>query len=243
MTNEANILAVIPARGGSKGILNKNLCLLAGKPLIAHTIEHARQARSINRTVVSTDSPEIAAVSEQYGAEVVQRPEEITGDTASSESALLHTLEHLQQTQRCEPDLVVFLQCTSPLIMAEDIDGTVQTLLDENADSALAVVPFRYFLWRREPDGYAAAINHDKRTRPLRQECDPQFLEAGAVYVMRTQGFKQARHRFFGTTAMYVMPQERCLEIDDPVDLIMAETLFQHRQQTCVRSATPFRNE
>ena len=131
-----HVIALIPARGGSKGIPRKNLQSLAGKPLIAHTIEHARQARSVGRVVVSTDDAEIAAVSKQYGAEVVWRPAAISGDTASSESALLHALEYLQQTEGYESDLLVFLQCTSPLTLPEDIDGTVQALWDEIAAEA-----------------------------------------------------------------------------------------------------------
>ena len=232
-------LAIIPARGGSRGIPRKNVRLLAGKPLIAHTIEHARQARSVNRIVVSTDDPEIAAVSERYGAEVVWRPAEISGDTASSESALLHTLEYLQETEGYQPDLIVFLQCTSPLTLPEDIDGTVQALLNENADSALAVTPFHYFLWRQDEKGDAVGINHDKQVRLLRQQREPQFLETGAVYVMRTEGFRKAKHRFFGKTAMYIMPRERCLEIDEPIDFRLAEVLIKEREQEKKSNALP----
>jgi len=228
---DMEILAIIPARGGSKGIPRKNVRLLAGKPLIAHTIEHAHQARSVDRVIVSTDNSEIAAVSEQYGAEVIRRPAEISGDMASSESALLHALEFLQQTKGYEPDLVVFLQCTSPLMASEDIDGTVQALLDEDADSALAVAPFHYFLWRQDKKGEVVAINHNKNVRLQRQEREPQFLETGAVYVVRTEGFKRARRRFFGKTAMCVMPLERCLEIDELVDFRVAEVLLRERQR------------
>jgi YrbI family 3-deoxy-D-manno-octulosonate 8-phosphate phosphatase len=227
-------LAIIPARGGSKGIPRKNIRPLAGKPLIAYNIEQASLSRYVNRLVVSTDDPEIAAISKEYGAEVVWRPVEISGDTASSESALLHTLEFLSQEEGYTPDLLVFMQCTSPLTLAEDIDGTIQALLDDQADTALAVIPFHYFLWRRptaEADGSGAmGINHDKRFRPLRQERPPQFLETGAVYVMRMPGFLDARHRFYGKTAMYVMPAERRLEIDDPIDFQVAEVLLQVQQ-------------
>lgn len=218
-----NCLAIIPARGGSKGIPRKNILPLAGRPLIAHNLLQLRHSRYVNRVVVSTDDPEIAAVSQQYGAEVILRPVEISGDQASSEAALLHVLKSLQAAEGYEPDLVAFLQCTSPLTLAEDIDGTIQALLDQEADSALAVTPFHYFLWRQDPDGGAAGINHNKSFRPLRQEREPQYLETGAVYVMRTPGFRQARHRFFGKTAMYIMPPERRLEIDDPVDFEVAE--------------------
>lgn len=225
-------IAIIPARGGSKGIPRKNILPLLGKPLIAYNIEQAHSSRLVNRVVVSTDDSEIGAVAERYGAEVVWRPAEISGDTASSESALLHALEHLQQVEGYQPDLLVFLQCTSPLTLAEDIDGTIQSLLDQAADSALAAIPFHYFLWKLESNGDASGINHDKRYRPLRQERQPQYLESGAIYVMRVPGFLQARHRFFGKTALYVMPAERRLEIDDPVDFKVAETLMrQHAQE------------
>ena len=223
-----NCLAIIPARGGSKGIPRKNIRPLAGKPLIAYNIQQAKRSRFVNRLAVSTDDPEIAAVAQQYGAEVIWRPAEISGDTASSESALLHALEHLRQSEGYQPDVLVFLQCTSPLTLAEDIDGTVQAMLDQAADSALAVIPFHYFLWRETGED-AVGINHDKHVRPLRQERQPQYLEAGAIYVMRVEGFLRARHRFFGKTALYVMPTERRLEIDDPVDFQVAEVLV--RQQ------------
>ncbi len=200
--------------------------MLAGKPLIAHTIGTATQASSVDRVVVSTDDDEISAISKQWGAEVILRPAKISTDNSSSELALLHALEHLHENEGYSPELLVFLQCTSPLTLPEDIDGTVQALFEQEADSSLAVAPFHYFLWRWDIDGDAIGVNHDKRFRPLRQERDLQYLETGAVYVMRTKGFTRARHRFFGKTAMYVMPPERCLEIDEPIDLRIAEVLM-----------------
>ncbi len=232
-------LAIIPARGGSKGIPRKNILPLAGKPLIAYNIEQARLAQGVNRVVVSTDDAEIGAVARQYGAEVVWRPAEISGDSASSESALLHVLESLHASEGYRPDVLVFLQCTSPLTLAEDIDGTLQALLDAQADTALAVIPFHYFVWKPEPDGDAVGINHDKGYRPLRQQREPQYLETGAVYVMRVPGFEAARHRFFGKTAMYIMPPERRLEIDDPVDFQVAEVLLRDLQQVRQASRLP----
>ncbi len=221
-----SIVCLIPARGGSKGIPRKNISMLAGKPLVAYSIEQATKVRCVDRVVVSTDDSEIAATSEHYGAEVIWRPLELSGDNATSESALLHALDHLQRTERYEPHFTVFLQCTSPLTLSDDICGTIKALLEQNADSALAVTRFHYFLWRLDKDGNAVGINHNKHVRPLRQQGEPQFVETGAVYVMRTEGFLKAKHRFFGKTGMYVMPAERCLEIDDLVDLRLAEVLI-----------------
>jgi CMP-N-acetylneuraminic acid synthetase len=148
------------------------------------------------------------------------------------ESAPIPLLLSLHENEGYSPDLLVFLQCTSPLTLPEDIDGTVQVLFDQEADSSLAVTPFHYFLWRWDVNGDAIGVNHDKRVRPLRQERDLQYLETGAVYVMRTKGFKEAGHRFFGKTAMYVMPPERCLEIDEPIDLRIAEVLMTEGART-----------
>jgi len=223
---KAKVLAIIPARGGSKGIPGKNLKPIAGKPLLVYSIERALQAESVGRVVVSTDDAQIAEVAKNNGAEVIIRPAQISGDEASSESALLHVLDTLHDKEGYEPDLVVFLQCTSPLTLPEDIDGTVNALLETNADTALSVTPFHYFLWQEGKNGDATGINHDKSVRLLRQQRQPQYLETGAVYVMRAQAFKESKHRFFGKTAVYVMPSERCLELDEPVDFEVARVLM-----------------
>jgi N-acylneuraminate cytidylyltransferase len=224
------ILAIIPARGGSKGIRNKNTKLLASKPLIAYAIESACKAR-LDRIIVSTDNEKIAAISTKMGAEIIWRPEDISGDSASSETALLHAVNYLEKSEGYQADILVMLQCTSPLTLPEDIDGTIQTLLDTNADSALAVTPFHYFIWQTDKNGCAVGINHKKEVRLLRQQNNQQYLETGAVYVMRLPEFKEAKHRFFGKTSIYIMPPERCLEIDEPSDLSIAEFLIENRKK------------
>lgn len=223
------ILAIIPARGGSKGIPNKNTKLLASKPLIAYAIESACKAR-LDRVIVSTDNEKIASISTKMGAEIIRRPKDISGDFASSEDALLHTVDYLEKNEGYHANLLVMLQCTSPLTLPEDIDGTIQTLLDTNSDSAFAVTPFHYFLWQIDKEGRAVGINHNKDVRLLRQQNNQQYLETGAVYVMRLPEFKEAKHRFFGKTCMYVMPPERCLEIDESSDLSIAEFLIKKRK-------------
>lgn len=230
-TNDIEVLGIIPARGGSKGIPRKNIRLLAGKPLLAHTVELALQANVINRVIVSTDDSEIAAVSKEYGSEVVQRPAKISGDKASSESALLHVLNYLKKNEGYEPDVVVFLQCTSPLTLPEDINGTVKLLVDEDADSVLAVTKFHHFLWMHNEQGEAVGINHDKSIRLRRQDIKPQYLETGSIYAMRTKGFLKANFRFFGKTLMYEISHERVLEIDDLIDFQIAEAMLYQRNK------------
>ena len=225
------MLAIIPARGGSKGIPRKNIVPLAGKPLIEYSIRAALSTRLIDRLVVSTDDSEIENVSLNAGAEVVKRPESISGDTSSSEIALLHVLDYLAQREGYIPDILVFLQCTSPLTLAEDIDGTIKKLLASHADTALAVAPFHYYLWKENEKGELQGINHDKQHRPMRQERERQYLETGAVYVMRVEEFLEKKYRFFGKTVMFEMPGERCFEIDEPVDLAIAEQLLLRQQE------------
>lgn len=220
------ILAIIPARGGSKGIPGKNIRQLAEKPLLAHTIESALKVERIDRLVVSTDDKAIFETATQYGAEVVMRPTDISGDTASSELALLHILETLRFKEGYHPDLLVFLQCTCPLTLSEDIDGAVQLLLDQQADTAFAVTKSHYILWKKDAYGNFVGINHDKNKRLMRQQYEDQFVETGAIYVMRVDGFLAAKNRFFGKIVGYELPRERFCDIDTPMDFFLAEQMM-----------------
>ncbi len=150
------------------------------------------------------------------------RPDDLAGDVARSEDALLHVMDVLAE-DGYRPDAIAFLQCTSPLTAPEDIDGTLAALDEQGADTALAVVPFHYFLWHADADGAANGINHDKSFRLMRQQREPEFVETGAVYAMRAEGFREAKFRFFGKTVMYEIPVEHWHEIDDPADFRIAE--------------------
>ena len=225
MIDGKKVVAVIPARGGSKGVPRKNVRDVAGKPLIAWTVEAALCAKCVDTVAVSTDDAEIASVAERYGARVVRRPAEISGDEASSESALLHALQKLGG-EGIRADILVFMQCTSPLTTGEDVDACVETLVKERADSAFTAKEFFYFVWRRLSDGSAEGINHDKRFRPRRQDREPQYEENGAVYAMVADGFLKAQHRFFGRTVLSLMPESRCFEIDTEFDLEVADRLL-----------------
>jgi len=235
----SKILAIIPARAGSVGIKNKNLQQILGKSLVAWTVGAAKGSRFDLRVVVSTDGQEIAGEAIRCGAEVVMRPPAISDGLAKSEDALLHVLDELDRKESYSPEIIVFLQCTSPLTSPEDIDGTIDALLDDGADSALAVTPSHYFLWKQRPDGTWDGVNHDKLSRPMRQQREPEFLETGAVYVLNTEGFLKSKHRFFGRTAVYVMPPERRLEIDDWSDLSLARIIMEKHGQSVEKRPVP----
>jgi len=156
------VLAIIPARGGSKSLPRKNVLPVAGKPLIAHSIEHAKGASSVGRTIVSTEDSEIASISFSCGAEVIHRPRELADDTTSSEAVLLHSLNYLEKKERFRPDLVVFLQCTAPIRESHDIDQAVKILVNENADSLLSACRSHAFLWHRNGEN-VDSLNYDYR--------------------------------------------------------------------------------
>ena len=217
------VLAVIPARGGSKGIPRKNLQVVAGRPLIVHSIQHALGAPSVERVVVSTDDESIRRVAAEAGAEVITRPSEIAGDTAASEDALLHVLDTLREGGY-EPDIVVFLQPTSPLRSASDVEEAVQTLIREGADSLMSATPLEAFVWRREK-GELKSVTYDYRSRPRRQDIPEHFIENGSIYVFKPWVLREKRNRFGGKIAVYPMSFLQTLQVDEPRDLEIADKL------------------
>jgi len=229
--------AIIPARGGSKGVPGKNLRRLGGRSLIGRCVRAAAEARRVRRVVVTTDDDKIAAEAERHGAEIVLRPAALADDTASSEAAIIHALETMAARCGDLPEVTAFLQCTSPFTQPGDVDGCIETVLS-GADSALGVTRSHGFLWRQDGSG-ATGINHDLRSRPRRQDREPEFLETGAVYAFRTQDFLAARHRFFGQVGLYEMAPERIIEIDSEADFVRAEALLAVEAGARARTALP----
>ena len=218
------VVAVIPARGGSKGVPRKNLRRVGGVPLVARAITAARETASIDRVVVSTDDAEIGAVAEEWGAQVVARPVDLAGDTATSESALLHTLDALAATG-VEADILVFLQATSPFIDPRDLERAIGLVRDRSFDSVFSAIETYGFLWSADASGTARGINHEPSTRPRRQDREPHYLETGAFYVMRSLGFHGARHRFFGRVGVVEVAERSAIEIDTEEQLVMASAI------------------
>ncbi|MBB0245109.1 NTP transferase domain-containing protein [Streptomyces alkaliphilus] len=231
-TDAPTVLAVIPARGGSKGVPGKNLAPVGDVPLVARAVRACRAARQVTATAVSTDDPGIAAAARAAGAEVIERPPNISGDTATSEAALLHALDAYEERHETTVDVVLLVQCTSPFITPEEVDGVASAVID-GADTALTVAPFHGFLWREaaarpaggSAGGGAHGVNHDKAYRPRRQDRPLDLLETGTAYAMRADGFRAERHRFFGRTEPVRTDPARVLEIDDPHDLARARAL------------------
>ncbi|MFJ6849517.1 cytidylyltransferase domain-containing protein [Streptomyces sp. NPDC091271] len=236
MTPPPTVLAVIPARGGSKGVPAKNLARVGGVPLVARAVRACLASPEVTDVVVTTDDPAISAAAvaaaetlgEGSRLHCVQRPAAIAGDTATSEDAVLHALHSYETTTHGrKADVVLLVQCTSPFITREDIDGVATAVARDGADTAVTVAPFHGFVWRdgSAVEGDTYGVNHDKAVRPRRQDRPQDYLETGAAYAMDVEGFRAHRHRFFGHTALVPTDPARVLEIDDPHDLARARAL------------------
>jgi YrbI family 3-deoxy-D-manno-octulosonate 8-phosphate phosphatase len=232
-------IAIIPARAGSVGIKDKNIRSFCGVPLLVRAIHAAKQSAAVERVIVTTDSDRYADLCREAGVEVMMRPAELATGTASSESALLHVLETLRAAGQTLPDWVVFQQCTSPFTRSEDIDGLLRHVQEANADSGFTAVRSHRFLWRVLQDGAAEGINHDKSVRPRRQDREPEFMENGAVYVMKTDGFLRHKHRFFGRTVLLEVPEYQGIEIDSEDDWLIAEGIFRGMHRAAATSVLP----
>ena len=217
------VVAVIPARGGSKGVPGKNLRRVGGVSLIARAVRAARDAVTVTEVCVSTDDDAIAAEAAAAGATVIDRPAEIAGDTATSESALLHALGVLA-ADAVPVEVLVFVQCTSPFVAAADLDAAVDLVLTDQADTVFSAVDNHAFLWRPEGDR-VVGVNHDAAHRQRRQDRAPEFRETGAFYAFRADRFATVGHRFFDRTAVVPVPELTAMEIDSEADLAVAAAL------------------
>jgi len=224
--NNKKILAIIPARSGSKGIPRKNIRVLAGKPLIAYSIENALKSKYVDRVVVSTDDEEIASIASKYSeVKIVKRPEYLARDDTSLEPVIEHVIHQLEE-ENYIPTYIVLLQPTSPLREPYDIDFAVEKIIKEKADSLLSVFENDRFIWDRTN---LIPINYDLKNRPRRQEKKWELVENGSIYITRREFFLKEKNRLGGKIAIYVMPKWKSFEIDEPLDFEIVEFLMKSR--------------
>lgn len=209
------IISVIPARHGSEGVPSKNIHPLAGKPLIAYTIEHSLASKKINRTIVSTDSLGIAIVARKYGAEVIPRPPELATSTSPSELALLHVLEQV------EADMVVMLQPTSPLRKPDDIDNAIEA----TDDSLFSCYRSHNLYWSM----VGGMLSPNYYERPRRQDMPVEYIENGSIYVTRASILKKYGNRLGGRISMYEMSPLYSFQMDTEEDFLIMERLMNER--------------
>jgi len=222
-------VAIIPARGGSRGVPGKNVALVGGVPLVVRAVQACLDSHQVDLCVVTTDDATVATAALTAGARVVSRPPVLAGDEASSESAVLHALDALR-ADGIAPDTTVLVQCTSPFLRADDLDAAIGRVVDGEADCVFAAVATHEFLWRdtgrgRPGTSTVIGLNHDPAGRLRRQDRRPDLRETGAFYVMRTQGFRRYRHRFFGLVSAVPVDPATAIEIDTPDDLELARAI------------------
>lgn len=229
------VLTLVTARGGSKGVPRKNLAPVAGKPLIAHTILAARAASGLDRVIVSTDDAEIADVARRYGAEVpFLRPAELARDDTPGIAPVLHALQWLEQEEDCRPAYVLLLQPTSPLRTAQDIEDAVRLARERDADSVIGVCEAKahpYVAMKLGVDGALQSyldLDFDdlQKKYPRRQDLPAAYLVNGALYLTRRDVLLNEKSFYGKRTYGYVMPAERSLDVDTAWDLELANLIL-----------------
>ncbi len=229
MINKEQVLAIIPARGGSKGLPGKNIKQLCGRPLIAWSINAAANCNYIDKIIVSTDYKEIAEISKQYGAEVpFMRPAELSGDGTATIDVILHAIDWLDKYQNYRPEYIVLLQPTSPLRRTEDVNGAIRILKDKKAEAVVSVCRTDHHPWWSNTlpsDGRMINfIKKDILNKP-RQDLPVFYRLNGAIYIARTD-YICKNNGFMGqNTFAYKMSKEHSIDIDSALDFKLAEYL------------------
>jgi CMP-N,N'-diacetyllegionaminic acid synthase len=235
---EQRVLTVIPARGGSKGVPRKNVRPLAGKPLIAWTIEAAREAREVlSRVLVSTDDAEIAATARRHGAEVpFLRPADLSGDKVPMLPVLQHCVQWCEQDSGWHFDWILLLQPTAPLRTADDIRGALQLATQGGCDSVISVVQVfavHPILMKRIEGGRLLPFCIEEREGTRRQDYSPPaYMRNGAIYLTRRDVLMDRNSIWGEVIHPYVMPEERSASIDDETDFQVCEALMSRRLGT-----------
>ena len=211
-------VAIIPARGGSKGIPNKNIMDFCGKPLLAWSIEQAFSG-GINDVYVTSDSTKILDIAIKYGAHAIVRPDDISGDHATSESAITHALGIIEK-YRNRPDAICFMQCTSPIRTGDEIRSAIAQLgTFDSIFSACALDD--YLVWTR-----SGPVNYNPYNRGMRQDREPLYLENGSFYVIKADLLLQTGCRIAENQACILQPYYTQFEIDEPKDVEVVEFFF-----------------
>jgi CMP-N-acetylneuraminic acid synthetase len=227
------IAAIIPARGGSKGIKNKNIIPICGKPLIAFSIEAALYSKYIAETVVSSDDEKILNISLELGATALKRPPELATDAAPSEPVISHVLSQLKSEGR-EFDIVMLLQPTSPLRISEDIDGAVEAFYSRHTEALISVyspahAPLKAFMVNE--NGFLQGVFNNEAPFMRRQDLPDSYYPNGAIFMTYVRLFMASGSFLASKTIPYIMPEERSIDIDTIQDVRAAEKYFRKKHK------------
>jgi CMP-N,N'-diacetyllegionaminic acid synthase len=227
---DKTFLAIIPARGGSKRLPRKNILDLAGKPLIAWTIEAALKSQYIDKVIVTSDDDEILDIAEQYGSNTIKRPEELASDTATSFDVIKHSIENIESY-----DYIVLLQPTSPLRTEEHIDKAIELLEIKNADAIISVCEMEHSpLWSNtlSHDGSMHCFIREEVKNKRSQDLDTYYRLNGAIYICGATELLEAKSFFLaGDIYAYVMDRKSSVDIDETIDFKLAEILMKEKNE------------
>lgn len=235
--NEHKILAIIPARGGSKGIVGKNIRLLNGKPLICYTIEEALKSSHLNEVFVSTDDHLIAKISEKNGATIIDRPAELAEDESPTIDAIFHAIDFIKNAS--DYDIIILLQPTAPLRNAADIDTALEMFMKTDCDSVISMCnvehsPYWYFKY--ESDKFKPIFGN-KGLQMRRQELPDVYRPNGATYITTVKNLYKNNGFYCDKIVPYIMPPERSVDIDEEIDFKLVELLIQEDKTNANRGS------
>ena len=216
-------IAIILARKGSKGIKNKNLIDINGKPLIYWSIKTCKMSKKIDSVWVSSDSDRILKISEKFGARTIKRPTKYSLDKSTSDSAWYHAVNYLNK-KNFFPDIIVGVQPTSPIRSSKSLDLAIENFRKKSLDSLFSAQKIsNHFIWRGSKKGLKANYNYLKR--PMRQDMEEKYLENGSFYIFNSKKFLKKKCRLFGKIGVFIMNKVQSLEIDDREDLHLIRAL------------------
>jgi len=234
MYKEKTFLAIIPARGGSKGLPGKNIKELCTKPLIAWSIEAGLKSSYIDEVMVSTDDQGIADIAKTYGANVpFLRPDDLASDTATSFDAVKHTIDYYKNVLHKTYDYIVLLEPTSPLRESSDIDNAIEQLLSSEADSIVGISKTEdqnpAFLIKKNRQNFITGYENADMKVLRRQDIQDVYFFEGTVYISQTNALLTQKTFYHSQTIGYEVPKYKSLEIDDMDDFIMVEAMMKHK--------------
>lgn len=235
MYKSKTFLAIIPARGGSKGLPGKNIKELCNKPLIVWSIEAGLNSSYIDEVMVSTDSKNIAKISNKYGASVpFLRPANLASDTATSFDAIKHTIDYYQNVLKKKYDYIVLLEPTSPLRKASDIDKAIEQLMNSNADSIVGICKTEdqnpAFLVNKDAQNFISGYENKEIKILRRQDIKDVYFFEGTIYISKTEILLDKKTFYHENTIGYIVPKFKSLEIDDIDDFIMVEAIMKYKR-------------
>ena len=223
-----NNVVIILARSGSKGIPKKNLIKFCGKPLLAWSIQQAKNAKGVSSIWLSSDDEKILSIGKQYGINLIKRPKSLSKDSSSGDDGYLHAINKIEKNKE-KIDLVIGSQVTSPIRESSDIEKAIKKFYRFKYDSLISVSPIGdFYIWEKNKQGVWNSVNYNYKNRPRRQDFSPQFEENGSFYFFKPKILRKYKNRIGGNIGVYEMDFWKLFEIDEYDDVFLCELIMKN---------------